>query len=378
MSALLLLAVYAAAIPIPSPKPPAAAIATAAQVEKLTLDGKPDEAMQQGRAAVKAHPDDLDLRLALARALAAKARKASRVINAPLSKDDIARGEARLSGVDLTAAPVRVEYDSALFEEAILHLNYAVGKAGTREDLRVFQCFLLTDAGRIDRARSAIVSALAALPKTDVIAKRMTSYGAERAKRGDAEGAAVLLAPVAEAFPGNAAVLIDYANVLTRLGRKADAYATFDRATQLAPGDARYARTKAIGAMLLRDYKRARTAFDTAFRIGRGVADEFASYAAAYGVDPKGAAVLMRELGTPAPSSDAAVVDLANAFSRAGKAGPASDEAMALARQLISAQQYVFAIPVLDRAIQASPGNAEAKTMLKSTYKELGCEGLAQ
>jgi hypothetical protein len=51
--------------------------------------------------------------------------------------------------------------------------------------------------------------------------------------------------------------------------------------------------------MLLRDYKRARTAFDAAFRLGRGVADEFASYAAAYcAVDPK-ASALLTELGTP-------------------------------------------------------------------------------
>ena len=52
--------------------------------------------------------------------------------------------------------------------------------------------------------------------------------------------------------------------------------------------------------MLLRDYPRARTAFDAAFRLGRGVADELASFAAAYGVDPKASALLMRELGTPA------------------------------------------------------------------------------
>jgi Flp pilus assembly protein TadD len=51
---------------------------------------------------------------------------------------------------------------------------------------------------------------------------------------------------------------------------------------------------------------------------------------------------------------------------------------MTLARQLIAAQQFVFAIPVLDRAIQANPKNAEAKTMLNTTYRELGCEPLAK
>lgn len=375
MTLFLWLAVSLATIPA-SPAPGAAA--TAAHIDKLTQDGKADEAMQQGRAAVRVRPDDVDLRLALARALAAKARKASRVIDARLSKEDVARGEAKLTGVDLGAAPLRVDYDSALFEEAILHLNFAIGRAAKREDLRVFQCFLFTDAGRIERGRVAITSALAALPKTPALAKTMTSYGVERGKRGDAAGAATLLAPVAEAFPSDPAVLVDYANTLTRLGRKSDAYAAFDRATQLAPKDLRYIRTKAIGAMLLRDYKRARAAFDAAFRLGRGVADEFASYAAAYGVDPKASTLLMRELGTPAPSSDAAVTDLANAFARAGSSGAGSEDAMTLARSLVASQQYVLAIPVLDRAIQASPGNSEAKTLLQTTFRELGCAPLAK
>lgn len=375
MGVLLWLAVSLATIP--AAQAPAAS-ASAAQIEKLTADGKAGDAMQQGRVAVRAQPEDLDLRLALARALAAKARKASRVVDARLSKEDIARGAATLSAADLAAAALKVEYDSALFEEAILHLNYAIGKAGQREDLRVFQCFLFTDAGRVDRGRVAITSALSALPKTPALAKVMTSYGVERGKRGDAEGAATLLAPVVEAFPGDAAVLVDYANVLTRLGRKREAYAAFDRASQLAPKDLRYARTKAIGAMLLRDYKRARTAFDAAFRLGRDVADEFASYAAAYGVDPKGSALLMRELGTPAPSSDSAVTDLANAFARAGASGAGSEEAMTLARRLVASQHLVFAIPVLDRAIQASPGNTEAKTLLQTTFRELGCGSLGK
>ncbi len=354
-----------------------AALATAPQVEKLTQDGKADDAIEKGRAAVAAHPDDVDLRLALARALAAKARQSKRVINANLTKEDIDRGEATLSGVDLKNAPRRIEYDTGLFEEALLHLDFGIKRAPEREDLRVFQCFLLTDAGRVDRAKAAIVSALAALPKTAATAKLMTAYGAERVKRGDPEGGAELLAPVAGAFSQNAAILVDYANALTRLGRKSEAFAAFDRVTQLAPQDVRYARTKAIGAMLLRDYRRAQTAFDAAFRLGHGVADEFASYAAAYGIDPKASAGLMRELGTPAPSSDTSVVDLANAFARAGSAGASSEEAMTLARSLVTSEQFVFAIPVLDRAIQASPKDAEAKTLLKTAYRGLGCEALA-
>jgi tetratricopeptide (TPR) repeat protein len=130
--------------------------------------------------------------------------------------------------------------------------------------------------------------------------------------------------------------------------------------------------------MLLRDYRRAQGAFDAAFRLGHGIADQFASYVAAYGVDPAGGAAMMRELGTPTPSSDASVLDLANAFARAGKAGAGSTEAMTLARSLVSSQQYLFAIPVLDRALQAQSKNADAKTMLGDTYRALGCPALAK
>jgi len=183
---------------------------------------------------------------------------------------------------------------------------------------------------------------------------------------------------VAAAYPAEASVLVDYGNVLTRLGRKSEAFAALDRATQLSPQDVRYARTKAVSAMLLRDYRRAQGGFDQAFRLGRGVPDQFASYAAAYGLDPKAAAALMRELGTLSPSSDASVADLANAFTRAGKAGPASSEAVTLARSLVASQQYLLAIPVLDRAQQADPKNAEVKSMLGETYRGLGCAGLAK
>ena len=377
MNALLALALALATIP--QPKAPAV-VATAQQLERLIQDGKADEAVNGGRPAVAAHPDDVDLRLAFARALAAKARRVNRLVNVKMSKDDVARGEVKVKvkDADLGATSVRVEYDTALFEEAISQLEFGIKRTPQRMDLHVFQCFLLTDAGHIDRARAAITSTLAALPRTPALAKTLTAYGAERAKRGDAAGGAELLAPVARAFPSDPAILVDYANVLTRLGRKAEAFAAFDRATELAPKDVRYARTKAVGAMLLRDYKRAQTAFDTAFRLGHGVADEFASYAAAYGIDPKASAGLMRELATPAPSSDPNVTDLANAFARAGTAGAYSQEAMTLARSLLASQQFVLAIPVLDRAIKASPKNTEATTMFETAFRELGCEQLAK
>jgi len=379
--ALALATIPQASSPAAAPAAPAlarASVATAAQLERLIQDGKADEAVKEGRPAVAAHPDDVDLRLALARALAATARHTNRQVNVKVSKDDTERGEIRLKDEDLRAATLQVDYDAALLDEALASLEFGIKRAPQRADLRVFQCFLLTDAGRIDQAKAAIESALAALPKTAATAKTMTAYGAERAKRGDPAGGAELLAPVVKAYPDDATIMIDYANVLTRLGRKYESYDAFDRATLLAPKDARTVRTKAIGAMLLRDYRRARGAFDTAFRLSHDVADEFASYAAVYGLDPGASATLMRELGKPAAASNPAVADLANAFVQAGTAGASSKEAMTLARSLLDSQQFVLAIPVLDRAVKASPKDAEATAMLQTAYRELGCASLAK
>jgi Flp pilus assembly protein TadD len=272
---------------------------------------------------------------------------------------------------------LQVDYDKELFEEALRHLDFAIQRAPQRQDLRVFQCFLLTDSGSIERARSAIANALAALPKAGAVASLMASYGAERAKRDDPAGGARLLAPVVAAYPKDASVLVDYGNVLTRLGKKDEAFAAFDRATAIAPQETRYVRTKAVSAMLLRDFRRAHNAFDAAFTLGQGAADRLASLAASYGIEPKASEGPARELGAGGPSADPSVTDLGNQFAAAAKSGPSSRDALTLARTLIAAQQYVLAIPVLDRAIKAAPANSEAKTMLKTVYGELGCPSLA-
>src|SRR5262249_27354515 len=119
------------------------------------------------------------------------------------------------------------------------------------------------------------------------------------------------------------------------------------------------------------------TAFDTAFRKSKTPDDQFASYVAAYGVDPKAAAGLMRDLALPAASADAGVADLANAFAVTATAGPGSPPAMSLAHRLVDSKQLLLAIPVLDRAVKANPKLTEAQTMLAKVFSDLGCAKLA-
>jgi hypothetical protein len=68
----------------------------------------------------------------LARALAAKARKINRLLNVSVSPAEIARGEKKIEDADLKAAPARVDYDPRLFEEALLHLSFAIEHAPKR------------------------------------------------------------------------------------------------------------------------------------------------------------------------------------------------------------------------------------------------------
>ena len=355
--------------------PPAA---TSAAIESLTQAGKVDEAIDKGRAAIGQRPDDVDLRLAVAKALAAKGRRFNHVVNVKITQKDIDNGQIPLPAAGLNDTPLQVGYDSALFEEAILDLDEGIKRQKDRTDLRAFKCYLLTDASRVDRARAAIQDALAALPKTPETAKTMAAYAAERTKRGDPEGGATLLAPVAAAFPQDAAVQADYGNILTRLGKKTEADAAFDRCVAIAPKDVRFARMRAMAAMLLRDYPRAKKSFGDVFVLGRGPSDQFASAVAAYGVDPKSSIPLMRELAMPAASADPNATELANAFAVTAIAGPGSAAAMSLAHRLIDGKQLVLAIPVLDRAIQANPKLADAKPMLAKVYTDLGCEPLGK
>src|SRR5262249_33765686 len=149
---------------------------------------------------------------------------------------------------NLNETPLQVTYDDALLEESIVDLDEGIKRAPKREDLRFFKCFVLTDASRLDRAKAAIEDTLTALPHTPDLAKTLTSFAADRTKRHDPEGGVMLLNPVVKAYPNGAAVLLDYGNMLTRLGRKKEADAAFDRAAALNPQDARFARTRATAA----------------------------------------------------------------------------------------------------------------------------------
>ena len=355
---------------------PARAAATAAELDALGKAGKPDDAIEKGRAATAERPADPDLRLALARALATKARRFNHVVNVKVSQQDLEKGEIKVPNPNLGDTPLRPGYDASLFEEAQLNLDAAIAAAPSREDVRAFKCFLLTDAARIDRAKAAIAASVGALPHTDQTAKTFIAFGAERAKKDDLAGAAELMAPVAAAYPKNGSVQADYGNVLTRLGRKGEADAAFDRAIAASPGDRRTARTRAVAAMLLRDYPRARGAFDDLFRSGRAVEDQFAAAAAAYGIDPKGALEPLKTLVQPSASSDQAVNDLAYQYWLAAKQGPGSVAALSLGRKLATSQQLVIAIPLLDRAAQADPGSDEARKLLAKVYADLGAPGL--
>lgn len=324
----------------------AAVTTNPADIASMLEKGRVDDALAAGRAAVAAEPDDPELRFALAKALAVKARRA-----------------------EMQPARIEVGYDAPLFEEAMLHLGEAIRLAPKRSDLRMFQCLLLTDSARVDRAAAAVRSAARELPHDAATAAELARFGAERGKRGDLEGAARLLAEVAAVYPESAPVQADYGMTLARLGRGVDALRALDRAVAAAPRELPMLRMRATAAMALLEFAKAESAYDAAFAVSRDESDRFGSAAAAYGADPRRGLSRMEELSTAGASAPAGLTDLASRFVRAGRAADPAKAALDLARALRAEGQPLLAVPLLHRA--------SAGAELAEVYREMGMPGLA-
>src|SRR6185503_9726343 len=208
-------------------------------------------------------------------------------------------------------------------------------------------------------------------------AEELEQFGAERAKRGDVDGGALLLGVVATAFPTSAQVQGDYSFTLARGGRKREAFAAMDRAVAAAPGQLRTHRMDATVGLVLRDFGRARSAYQRALAVSKAEEDRLGAAVSSYGIDPAASREELLAMATPAASSDPTVVPLAATFAKAAKDGPASSTAMDLARNLIQNKQELLAIPVLDRVLAAQPGHKDAGKLLADLYDALGCPKLA-
>jgi tetratricopeptide (TPR) repeat protein len=348
-----------------------------AAIESLVKEGKLDEAVTAARAAVQAKPDDPDARLAAAHALAAKARHIERVVDVNVKAADVKAGRVVIPKYS-TDMPTRLEvgYDSAMFEEALLHLSEGIRRAPQRKDLRLNQIYLLTDASRIDRAATALREAIAALPRSPGLAEELEAFGAERAKRNDAEGGAILLGIVAMAFPASGQVQADYSFTLARLGRKREAFAAMDHATA-ATADLKTHRMAATVGLVLRDFSRAHASYTAAYAISNAEEDHLGAAVSSYGVDPTAASAELLRMAQPAASSDPSVVPLAAMFLKAAEDGPLSSTTIDLAKNLIANHQEMLAIPLLDRILVAKPGHPEATKLLADLYDGLGCPKLA-
>lgn len=343
------------------------------EISTLLEEGRLDAAVAAGRAAVAVRPDDPELRLVLAKALASSARRLERSGGEASSPIPVETEGIRVETPTVTR--VSVGYDAALYEEALLHLGEGIRRAPARADLRMVQCFLLTDGARIDRAAAAVRDAARALPRTPDLPMELARFGAERSNRGDDVGGARLLGEVVSAFPDHAGVRADQGMALARLGRAKEALAALDRAATLAPRDVRILRMRGAAAMALREFAAARAAYDAAFSASRDDADRFGAAAAAYGADPKLAAALFEELAVPAASAPQGLADLAARFAAAARSADRIRAETALAEELRAEGQELLAIPLLHRAAEA--GSAGARETLSSVYVVLGMPALA-
>lgn len=354
-----------------------AATADPKAIETLATSGKLDEAIEAGRAAVAERPDDVDLRVALARALATKGRRLERVVQIPGSPSEFSGTDLRLKLTDFGDGKLQAGYDAALFEEAVLNLGEAVMREPKRKDLRMYQVYLLTDGARVDRAASALREAIGVLPKEPGLPSELARFGAERTKRGDPAGGAKLLGIVVDAFPKEPSLRADHGVSLARLGKKEEALSELDEAVKLQPKDLRFLRARATAAMVLREFRRAQAAYDAAYGVSRQEVDRLGSAVAAYGVDPKASQGAFEELAARTPSAQPALVDLAGKFAEAAKDGAGSQSAANLAKSIRHMKQDLLAIPVLDARLRANPKDQASRDALGEIYVALGAPILA-
>ncbi len=351
----------------------AAAGSTPSEIQALVKDGKLDDAIAKGRAAVQAKPSDPELRMALASALAAKGRSIHRVVTATVDGKDLVAGKVALPAINPESPPKpEVRYDPALFEEALKNVREAVKLSPKRADLRLDECYLLTDAGDDDGALEAVRGALAALPHAGSLGTDLAAFGVERAKRGDARGGAALLQPVAAAFPNDPAIAVDYGYILAQAGKKAEALKELDRAYRLAPSDLRILRRRTTALMLLREFKLARAGWQAAFEVSGEDGERLGAAAAAIGFDAKVAKSELHELGAPAASADPALVELAGDLYTAASAPAAAKQNISIAKKLADGKKELLALPILHRALAADKGLKEARALLASIERAFG------
>jgi tetratricopeptide (TPR) repeat protein len=347
-------------------------------LEALVKAGKLDEAITAGRAAVQANPGDADLRIALAHALAAKGRSVRRVVATTVDASDLVAGKVALPPIGPEHPPkIEIVYDPALFEEALRQIHEAIRTSPKRTDLRLTECYLLMDAGDLDRAVDAVKEALSALPHTPDLASDLASYGIERSRRGDPRGGLLLLEPVSAAFPGVASLVADRGFILAQGDRRKEAAAELDRAVKMAPGDPLVLRRRATTFMLLRDFKRARQGWQAASKASHADEDRLGAAASAVAFDVPSAKSELENLSTPAASANPAFVELAADLLGAASSPGAAKKNIELAKKLADGGKELLALPLLHRALLADPSLKDAASELAGIERTFGFPAVA-
>jgi tetratricopeptide (TPR) repeat protein len=344
----------------------------------LVEAGKLDEAIATGQAAVAAKPSDPDLRKDLAIALAAKGRTSRRVLATTVDAKDLVAGTVTLARPGPDNPPrIDVRYDPALLEQALDQVRTAIRLAPARKDLRLQECYFLTDAGDVDGAAAAVRSTLAALPHGAELAADLASFGVERARRGDPRGGALLLRPVSAAYPRDASIAADHGYFLAQAGNQAEGIQELERAVKLAPADLRILRRRTTALMLLREFKAARSGWQGASAVSHEDADRLGAAAAAIAFDTKVAKSELRDLATPSASADPALLDLATSLLGAASAGATEKGNVATAKKLADGRQELLALPILHRALKADPQLKEAAALLYGIERAFGFESVS-
>jgi Flp pilus assembly protein TadD len=349
---------------------PAAAGSATAEIERLIEQDRLDEAIAAAREAVVQAPDDPDIHMALAQALATQGRDVMPVVTTEIDAADLTSGQHLLPfprpGEN---TEIDVVYDRDLFEEALSEVRKAIRLAPQRIDLRYSEGYLLTDAGEIQKAAAAILRTIESGSDRAGLASILLSYGNERVVRGDPAGGATLLGVVAKAFPDDMEVLAAYGTALAQAGRRDEALERLDRAAELGLRDREIQRQKGVVSLLFQDFGRAHSAYLRAHMLSRDPADHFGVAASQFGLDPKSSLPDFEELASLTAVVDPDGIALAREFLRAISR---PEYRIELARALVADQRGLLAIPVLARMLDDDPDHAEARGLMARIYHDTG------
>ena len=231
-----------------------------ASIQESIDGGQWDAAITAARALLEDEPDDAHARARLGTALLRKARTEEQVLDpARLERAKLANDAAAFLDPSLFRTEVR--YDEALRDEAEVELRRAVEEDESILEAYVGLATIYSETGDFTREKAVVTSAAQEFAGDEHAASLLVTFGEKHFRSAAYEEALQLLTPLAEAFPGNPAVAVDYSAALFASGKYERGVEILEKAAADGPTQGNMRRTLGQMYMFLLEWKKAADTF---------------------------------------------------------------------------------------------------------------------